>query len=41
MNDIAQAEEPDLHVSPLKRALFPEGIGRKRRGRSRITHMDG
>ena len=41
MNDIAQADEPDLHVSLLKRALLPEGIGRKRRGRSRINHVDG
>ena len=41
MNDIAQADEPDLHVSLLKGALLPEGIGRKRQGRSRISNVDG
>ena len=41
MNDIAQADEPDLHVSLLKGALLPEGIGRKRQGRSRINNVDG
>ena len=29
MNDIAEADEPDLHVSLLKIALLPDGIGRK------------